>query len=88
MFVSGATNLGWELAIEDTESGEVWTGSNPFGQRSPAITDIEAFATCPQLAHRRLRLSNPGLDRLRSSASMISWGTLTKRASTFTAKGR
>ncbi len=47
VFASGATDLGWELAIEDTESGEIWTASNPLGQRSPAITDTQAFATCP-----------------------------------------
>ena len=47
VFASGATDVGWELTIEDTESGETWTGSNPLGQRSPAITDTAAFATCP-----------------------------------------
>jgi len=47
VFVAGATNLSWELTVEDTQSGEVWTASNPFGQRSPAIVDTQAFATCP-----------------------------------------
>ncbi len=47
VFSSGATDLAWELTIEDTESGEIWSGSNPLGQRSPAITDTTAFATCP-----------------------------------------
>ena len=31
----------------DTETGEIWSASNPLGQRSPAITDTMAFATCP-----------------------------------------
>ncbi len=47
VFASGATDLAWDLVIEDTESGEIWSASNPLGQRSPAITDTEAFATCP-----------------------------------------
>ena len=47
VFASAATDVGWELTVEDTASGEVWTGSNSLGQRSPAITDTAAFATCP-----------------------------------------
>jgi penicillin amidase len=47
VFASGATDLSWELTVEDTESGEIWAASNPLGQRSPAITDTQAFSTCP-----------------------------------------
>ncbi|MEM7350651.1 MAG: penicillin acylase family protein [Acidobacteriota bacterium] len=47
VFASAATDVGWTLTIEDTETGQIWSGSNPLGQRSPAITDTEAFATCP-----------------------------------------
>ncbi len=47
VFASGATDLAWELTIEDTQSGETWSATNPLGQRSPAITDTSAFATCP-----------------------------------------
>ena len=47
VFSAAATDLGWDLTVEDTESGETWSMSNPLGQRSPAITDTEAFATCP-----------------------------------------
>ena len=47
VFAAGATDLGWDLTVEDTESGEIWSMSNPLGQRAPAITDTEAFATCP-----------------------------------------
>ena len=47
VFASAATNLAWELTVEDTVSGTTWSVSNPLGQRSPAITDTFAFATCP-----------------------------------------
>ncbi len=47
VFASAATDLSWDLTIEDTQTGEIWTGSNPLGQRSPAVTDTSAFATCP-----------------------------------------
>ena len=47
VFASAATDLQWDLTIEDTETGEVFTASNPLGQRSPAVTDTMAFATCP-----------------------------------------
>ena len=46
-FASAATDVGWNLTVEDTETGETWATSNTFGQRSPAITDTTAFATCP-----------------------------------------
>ncbi len=47
VFVSAATDVSWDLTIEDTESGQVWTSSHPGGSPSPAITDTQAFATCP-----------------------------------------
>ena len=47
VFAAGATDVGWELTVEDTETGEIWNGSNPLGQASQAVTDTEAFATCP-----------------------------------------
>jgi len=47
VFAGAATNVGWELTVEDTESGETWTMTNPLGQRAPAIVDTRAFATCP-----------------------------------------
>ena len=47
VFASAATDVAWELTVEDTETREIWTASNPLGQRSPAITDTQAFSTCP-----------------------------------------
>ncbi len=47
VYVSAATDVSWDLSIEDTESGEVWTRSHPGGSPSPAITDTQAFTTCP-----------------------------------------
>lgn len=43
VFVSGATNLKWDLKIEDTENGETWTASNPQDKRSKAFADDKAF---------------------------------------------
>ncbi|MCG8462414.1 MAG: penicillin acylase family protein, partial [Holophagales bacterium] len=47
VFAAGTTDVGWELTIEDTETGEIFTTSNPLGQASQAVTDTQAFATCP-----------------------------------------
>ncbi len=47
VFASAATDVGWDLTVEDTETGVIWSASNPLGQRSPAIIDTTAFATCP-----------------------------------------
>ncbi|MEM8933149.1 MAG: penicillin acylase family protein, partial [Acidobacteriota bacterium] len=47
VFAAGTTDVGWELTVEDTQTGETFTMSNPLGQRSPAVVDTTAFATCP-----------------------------------------
>ena len=47
LFGAATTNVGYELTVRDTQSGEVVRYANPLGQRSPAITDVEAFSTCP-----------------------------------------
>lgn len=47
-FAKGATSdLGWELTVTDTESGQVRSFEHPLGSSSPAITDPNAFNTCP-----------------------------------------
>lgn len=47
VFVAAATDVEWEITVTDTQTGDFQTWSNPYGQPSPAITDTEAFATCP-----------------------------------------
>ena len=47
VFAAGATDLGWELTVEDTVTGENRVWDNPLGAPAAAITDTQAFATCP-----------------------------------------
>lgn len=47
VFSAATTNVEYTLTVTDTQSGAVQQYTNPLGSASPAITDIEAFATCP-----------------------------------------
>ncbi len=47
VFTAGTTNVEYILTITDTDTGEVKTYTNPLGQAAAAVTDIEAFASCP-----------------------------------------
>ena len=47
VFASASTNVEYTLRIEDTQSGVVREYFHPFGDPAPAITDTQAFATCP-----------------------------------------
>ena len=47
VFAAAATNVEYTLTVTDTQSGEVKEYFNPLGNVSPAITDTEAFSTCP-----------------------------------------
>ena len=47
VFAAATTNVEYSLRVRDTETGEVHVYRNPLGIASPAITDTEAFATCP-----------------------------------------
>lgn len=47
VFASGLTNVEATLTVTDTQSGSVKTYFKPLGQASPAVTDTDAFATCP-----------------------------------------
>ncbi len=46
-FLAAATDVGWELVIEDTASGELRSDASPFGHRAGPVIDTAAFATCP-----------------------------------------
>ena len=47
VFLSPATNVGWELRVEDTFTGAVWTRSAENGDSPEVILDTTAFAVCP-----------------------------------------
>lgn len=47
VFAAATTNVEYTLRVTDTETGQVRTYFNPLGTRSPAITDTNAFDTCP-----------------------------------------
>jgi predicted esterase len=47
VFSAATTDVGYDLTVTDTQTGQVARYTNPLGRTSPAITDIAAFATCP-----------------------------------------
>jgi acetyl esterase/lipase len=47
VFSAATTNVGYDLAVTDTQSGQVVHYTNPLGRTSPAITDTSAFSSCP-----------------------------------------
>lgn len=46
VYAAGLTNLGVELLVTDTLSGETWSFDNPVDEAFPPRQDIEAFAAC------------------------------------------
>ena len=47
LFYAATTDLGFELAVEDTPTGTVVTYTNPDRATAATVTDTSAFATCP-----------------------------------------
>ncbi|HKS21590.1 MAG TPA: LamG domain-containing protein [Thermoanaerobaculia bacterium] len=47
VFSAATTNVHYQLAVTDVKSGQTKRYFNYFGQSAPAVTDTEAFATCP-----------------------------------------
>ncbi|MEM7583070.1 MAG: hypothetical protein AAF560_06795 [Acidobacteriota bacterium] len=47
VFAAGTTDVAYTLRVTDTTTGRVSTYSNPLGNASEAVTDSDAFATCP-----------------------------------------
>jgi hypothetical protein len=47
VFYGSTTNVEFTLTVTDTQTGNIQTIFNPLGQPAPAITDTQAFATCP-----------------------------------------
>jgi len=47
VFAAATTNVGYTLTVTDTLTNVQKSYDNPLGVASPAITDTNAFATCP-----------------------------------------
>jgi predicted esterase len=47
VFAAATTNVEYTLTVTDTVTGKVKTYQNPAGQAAAAITDTNAFASCP-----------------------------------------
>lgn len=47
VFSAATTDVQYELTVTDTETGQSKSYLNPLGVASAAVTDTEAFATCP-----------------------------------------
>jgi len=47
VFSAATTDVGYDLTVTDTKTGQVARYSNPPGKTAPAITDTSAFSTCP-----------------------------------------
>jgi pimeloyl-ACP methyl ester carboxylesterase len=47
VFAAATTNVEYTVTVTDTETGADRTYTNPLGVSSPALTDTDAFATCP-----------------------------------------
>jgi hypothetical protein len=47
VFAAATTNVEYTLRVTDTLTQVVEEWQNPLGTSSPAVTDTEAFATCP-----------------------------------------
>lgn len=47
VFAAATTNVAYTLTVTDTVSGKFKTYQNPAGRSAAAITDTDAFATCP-----------------------------------------
>ena len=47
VFTAATTDVQYTVTVHDFVSGQTWSHTNPMNTRSAAITDTEAFATCP-----------------------------------------
>ena len=47
VFDAATTNVEYTLRVTDTATGATKTYGDPLGSSFPAITDTQAFATCP-----------------------------------------
>ena len=47
VFSAATTNVEYTLKVTDTQTGDVTSYFNPLGTAASAVTDTDAFATCP-----------------------------------------
>jgi len=47
VFAAGNTDIGYNLTVTDTATGNTTEYQNPLGSMAPAILDTAAFTTCP-----------------------------------------
>lgn len=47
VFAAGLTDVGVELTVTDTATGEAWTYHNPRGRAFPPVQDTAALRVCP-----------------------------------------
>src|SRR3954451_645056 len=47
VYAAGTTDVEYTLTVTDTLTGRTVRYENPLGRTSPAVTDTQAFATCP-----------------------------------------
>ena len=47
VFAAGTTNVHYVLTVTDTATGAVARYENPAGKAAAAVTDVDAFQTCP-----------------------------------------
>jgi hypothetical protein len=47
VYAAAATDVEFVITVTDTDENVTKTYTNPFGTRAAAITDTDAFATCP-----------------------------------------
>jgi hypothetical protein len=47
VFAAGTTDVEYHLTVTDTLNGRTVHYDNPLGRTSPAVTDTDAFSTCP-----------------------------------------
>ena len=47
VFAAATTDVEYTMLVTDTANGTTSSYFNPLGTASPAVTDTDAFATCP-----------------------------------------
>jgi hypothetical protein len=47
VFAAGTTNVHYVLTVTDTATGSAARYENPAGKAAAAVTDVDAFQTCP-----------------------------------------
>ncbi len=47
IYAAASTDVEYTLTVTDTATGRTARYENPLGRRAPAVTDTQAFATCP-----------------------------------------